>query len=124
MGYLFASALTFKENCLLATHLTQRYWLGSFLKSFQFTEKGVRSILRPQAVFDAHPSPPLFKCVTLILFLRSVNQVEVRYCMKRILHDMQIKYIGQTLSCPFSTLNLKKLAFATVLYGYGRLALL
>ena len=45
----------------------QRYCAGSALKESQLTESCVRNILRPQAVFDAHPEPLLFKCVTSIL---------------------------------------------------------
>jgi hypothetical protein len=60
------SIFAFTSNCLLEAHLTQRNSTRSCLKSDQLTDIGVLSILRPQAVFDAHPVPDLLRCVTRI----------------------------------------------------------
>ena len=68
----FNSTFMFNKNCLLETHFTQRYWTGSFLNSAQFTEIGVRIRFLPQAVFDAHPVPLLFKCVTRMMYVLSL----------------------------------------------------
>jgi len=77
------------SNCLLETHLTQRNWAGSFLKSDQLVEIGVRNKLRPQAVFDDQPVPDLLRCVTLILNLLSVvdvaNHIEVNQAVNSYL---------------------------------------
>jgi len=57
------SIFVLNSNCLLETHLMQRYAGGSILKFSQSVLMGVRNMLRPQAVFDAKPIPPLFKCI-------------------------------------------------------------
>ena len=57
----FASIFAFNSNCLLEVHLMQRYSIGSCLKPAQFTDIGVRNILRPQAVLLAIPNPLLCK---------------------------------------------------------------
>jgi hypothetical protein len=74
---LRASALALTSNCLLVTHLTQRYCAGSALKPDQLTDIGVRRMLRPQAVFEAIPEPLLLRCVTrIICFLKRPREVQ------------------------------------------------
>ena len=72
----------------------QRNWTGSCLKSDQLADIGVRNILRPQAVFDAHPEPDLLRCVTLILFPCCVadvaNHIEFDYLVN---HPNSIPHI-------------------------------
>jgi len=92
------------SNCLLVTHLMQRYCAGSSLKPDQLTDIGVRRMLRPQAVFEAIPEPLLLRCVTrIICFLKRPREVQgmgnykhtyaaSRRCCKNNLKNLSVQH--------------------------------